>query len=145
MIGLIQRVQQASVTVNNNKVGNISKGLLLFIGIEKHDTEASVKTLAKKVANIRIFEDDNGKMNESLLDTKGEILVISQFTLVANTQKGNRPGFSDAAPPALSEALYEYFLQHFEHEYIPCQSGQFGANMQVALINDGPATFTITV
>lgn len=145
MIGLIQRVSQASVSVENTTIGEISQGLLLFLGVEKDDTPISVKNLARKVANIRIFEDEAGKMNKSLLDINGQILVISQFTLVANTQKGNRPGFSDAAPPALGQDLYNAFLSHFKDEYIPCQSGQFGANMQVALVNDGPATFTIKV
>ena len=145
MIGLIQRVTQAHVSVDEQIIGKINKGTLLLLGVEKLDTTENMKQLAKKVANFRMFEDENGKMNKSLLDIKGQLLVVSQFTLVADTQKGNRPGFSNGASPEHGLAMYQSFLAHFEAEYLPCQSGRFGANMQVALVNDGPATFTIKV
>lgn len=145
MKALIQRVSYAQVNVNNQCINSISAGILLLLGIEKQDTLQSVERLAKKVANLRIFEDDNGKMNLSLLATKGELLVVSQFTLVADTDKGNRPGFSNSAPALLSESLYNNFITHFNDQYGPCKGGQFGANMQVELINDGPATFYLQI
>lgn len=145
MIGLIQRVKKARVSVDHNVIGEIEQGILLLLGVEKHDDETSVKKLAKKVASLRIFEDENAKMNLSLLDIKGELLVVSQFTLVADTAKGNRPGFSNSAPPVLSENLYKHFIEHFSETYTPCKSGSFGANMAVQLVNDGPATFYLKV
>ncbi len=145
MIGLIQRVSQASVTVNSTTLGNIQNGVLLLLCAEKGDTSEQVASLAKKVANIRIFEDSQGKMNNSLSDINGELLVISQFTLAADTRKGNRPGFSQAAPPEIGEKLYLEFIAHYQQYHGTCQQGQFGANMQVALVNDGPATFIIQV
>lgn len=141
MIGLIQRVKQAKVSVDNTLVSRIDNGILLLLGIEKKDTIDDIKKLARKVANLRIFEDDNAKMNLSLLDTQGELLVVSQFTLVADTAKGNRPGFSNSAPHELSKTLYDQFITHYSCEYTTCKSGRFGANMQVELTNDGPATF----
>lgn len=143
MIGLVQRVNSASVSVNGKVVGSISKGTLLLLGIEKDDNEVAIVKLAKKVANLRIFEDKMHKMNLSLLDIKGEILVISQFTLVADTSKGNRPGFSNAASPELAQSVYEQFVEHFSQHYQKCETGEFAANMQVSLVNDGPATFVI--
>ena len=141
MLGLIQRVSEASVIVNSKCIGQIKCGLVLFLCAQKGDDAISVSKMAKKVANIRVFEDEAAKMNLSLLDIKGELLVISQFTLAANTQKGMRPGFSDAAPPEIGKALYLQFISHYQNEYGVCQQGEFGANMQIALINDGPATF----
>jgi len=143
LIGLIQRVSRASVHVHEQKTGSIGRGILLLLGIEKEDNHEHVVKMARKVAKIRIFEDENGKMNNSLQDIKGELLVVSQFTLAADTQKGNRPGFSNAAANSLSESLYNDFIQHYQNEYGVCQQGKFGANMQVALCNDGPATFYI--
>lgn len=145
MIGLIQRVTHAHVSVDEQIIGQIDKGILLLLGVEKLDSLENMKQLAKKIANFRMFEDENGKMNKSLLDIKGQLLVVSQFTLVADTRKGNRPGFSNGASPEHGLAMYQAFIEHFEAEYLPCQSGRFGANMQVALVNDGPATFTIKV
>jgi D-tyrosyl-tRNA(Tyr) deacylase len=150
MIGLIQRVNKATVKVNNKSVGSINKGLLLFLGLEKGDSKLEIEKLAKKVANIRIFEDENKKMNKSLFQLAQEnhavkLLVVSQFTLVADTKKGNRPGFSNSAPPDISESLYNDFIHHFTEHYCECESGEFGANMQVELINDGPATFHLQV
>ena len=145
MIGLIQRVKQAKVSVGKEIIGQIDQGILLLLGIEKNDNKEKIEKLARKVANLRIFEDDNAKMNLSLLDIKGQLLVVSQFTLVADTAKGNRPGFSNSASPALGETLYDEFIEHFTCTHAPCKSGQFGANMQVELINDGPATFYIQV
>lgn len=145
MIGLIQRVTQAKVSVDGESINAINNGILLLIGVEKHDDNESVKRLAKKVANLRIFEDDQGKMNQSLLAVKGELLVVSQFTLMADTTKGNRPGFSNSATPELSLRLYNDFISHFTHEYGPCKGGLFGANMQVELTNDGPATFYLQI
>lgn len=145
MIGLIQRVKRAKVSVETVVIGEIDHGILLLLGIEKNDSNDSVERLAKKVANLRIFEDENAKMNLSLLDVKGELLVVSQFTLVADIAKGNRPGFSNSAPPVLSENLYKQFINHYTAVYTSCKSGRFGANMQVELINDGPATFYLQV
>lgn len=145
VIGLIQRVKQAQVSVDHEVISEIQQGILLLLGVEKHDNKTSLEKLAKKVANLRIFEDDNAKMNLSLVDVKGELLVVSQFTLVADTAKGNRPGFSNSAPHALGENLYNTFIEHFSEAYSPCKSGRFGANMAVELINDGPATFYLKV
>ena len=145
MIGLIQRVKQAKVSLDHGVIGEIGQGILLLLGVEKNDDITSVEKLAKKVASLRIFEDEHAKMNLSLLDVKGELLVVSQFTLVADTTKGNRPGFSNSAPPALGENLYKQFIEHFSETYSPCKSGRFGANMAVELINDGPATFYLKI
>lgn len=145
MIGLIQRVKHAQVSVNNECISKIGSGILLLLGVEKHDTQSSIEKLAKKVANLRIFDDEEGKMNLSLTAVKGELLVVSQFTLVADTTKGNRPGFSNSAPAVLGESLYNDFITHFNSTYAICKSGRFGANMQVELVNDGPATFYLQV
>ncbi|MFT5282081.1 MAG: D-tyrosyl-tRNA(Tyr) deacylase [Kangiellaceae bacterium] len=148
MIGLIQRVKRAQVVVGNETISQIDSGILLLLGVEKKDTISSTQKLAKKMANLRIFPDSEGKMNLSLLDIKGELLVIPQFTLVADTAKGNRPGFSNSAPPALGKSLYDEFIEHFNSTYsayTACKSGRFGANMQVELVNDGPATFYLSV
>ncbi len=145
MIGLIQRVEHASVEVDRLQIAMINKGILLLLGVEKDDDERSVEKLAKKVANLRIFEDQDGKMNSSILDVSGELLVVSQFTLAADTRKGNRPGFSMAAVPEKGKHLYEYFLSYYTETFAPCKSGQFGANMKVSLLNDGPATFHLSV
>ncbi|MFC3122379.1 D-aminoacyl-tRNA deacylase [Agaribacter flavus] len=145
MIGLIQRVKHASVEVDGNCVGNINQGLLLLLGVEKHDSQEQIEKLAKKVMNYRIFSDKDGKMNLSLLDVGGELLVVSQFTLVAQTNKGNRPGFSDGAPPEKGKRIYEDFLSHVNAHYQDCESGVFGADMQISLVNDGPVTFYFKV
>lgn len=145
MIGLIQRVTSASVTVKGEVVGKINKGILLLLGVEKPDNEAVCKKLVHRVTNYRIFEDETGRMNLSLVDIKGELLVVPQFTLAADTQKGLRPSFTPAAPPELGELLFSQFVSEARGKVEEVQTGIFGANMQVALVNDGPATFTLTV
>lgn len=140
---LIQRVSQASVWVNGSEVSAISQGFLLLVGIEKNDTKDSADYLAKKVAHLRIFEDENGKMNLSLLDIGGQALAVSQFTLAGDTSRGNRPGFDTAAAPQDAKPLYEYFVQALQSYSIDVRCGIFQADMQVSLINDGPVTFML--
>jgi D-tyrosyl-tRNA(Tyr) deacylase len=141
MIGLIQRVSQASVSVDEKNIGKISKGILILLGVEKLDTEENVRSLLTKVINYRIFEDENQKMNHSLLDIKGELLIVPQFTLPANTNKGTRPSFASAAPPDLGRALYNEFIKAAQAQIDVVATGRFGADMQVSLINSGPVTF----
>lgn len=145
MIGLIQRVSQAKVEVSGEIVGQIQKGILLLLGVEKQDTEESVEKLLHKVSNYRIFTDEAGKMNLSLRDIGGEMLVVSQFTLAADTKKGMRPSFSSAGTPEQANALYLTFVEKARASGITTQTGQFGADMQVSLCNDGPVTFQLTV
>jgi D-tyrosyl-tRNA(Tyr) deacylase len=145
MLGLIQRVSSASVAIDNKLEGNIDQGILLLLGIEKNDNEDSINQLLNKILNYRIFNDKQGKMNLSLNDIAGDLLVVSQFTLAADTKKGMRPSFSSAAPSEPAEALYDSFLKQAQ---IECQgevaSGEFGADMQVSLCNDGPVTFLLS-
>ncbi|WP_299870718.1 D-aminoacyl-tRNA deacylase [uncultured Cocleimonas sp.] len=141
MIGLIQRVTHANVVVDNNEIANIDQGILLLLGVEKEDTENNAKNLLDKIINFRIFEDKNGKMNLSLLDTSGSLLVVPQFTLPANTQKGTRPSFASAAPPQLGKALFDSFVSLASNKVSNLQTGKFGADMKVSLCNDGPVTF----
>lgn len=143
MLGLIQRVSYATVEVNGDKVGEIGPGILLLLGIQAGDSEETAARLLHKVLNYRIFPDDEGRMNLNLQQTGGGLMVVSQFTLAADTGKGLRPGFSNAAPPNRAEALYDYFLSRAEHLYPEVASGIFGANMQVSLCNDGPVTFML--
>ena len=144
MRAVIQRVAEASVKIDDSVVGQISSGLLILLGVEEVDDEAEVEWLVRKVANMRIFEDEKGKMNRSLLDSDGEALVVSQFTLHASTKKGNRPSFIKAAKPAISEPLYESFVDSLGKQLgKSCATGEFGANMQVSLVNDGPVTIII--
>lgn len=145
MIGLIQRVSKANVRVAGDTVGKISAGMLILLGIEKQDTQAEVEKLARKVSHYRLFSDTDGKMNLNIKQTGGEILVVSQFTLVADTTKGNRPGFSKGASPELGQRLYEAFIAELTKLDIPVATGEFGADMQVELVNDGPVTFNIQV
>ena len=140
---LVQRVTQADVKVNNEIVGNIKQGLLVFLGVEKGDTTAQADYLANKLINLRIFEDDNGKMNLSVQNINGGILLISQFTLAADTSRGNRPGFDNAEIPEKAKQMYEYFIQQLKLKGIPPQPGIFQAEMKVSLVNDGPATFLL--
>lgn len=140
---LIQRVTQANVKVNNEIVGKIEQGLLVFLGIEKNDTTVQADYLVNKLINLRIFEDDNGKMNLSVQDINGGILLISQFTLAADTTRGNRPGFDNAETPEKAKQMYEYFIQQLKTKGITPQTGIFQAEMKVSLINDGPATFLL--
>lgn len=144
MKGLIQRVKQATVSVDSVTVGTINNGLLLFLGVEKDDSAEQIEKMARKVHNYRIFSDENGKMNRSLLDIQGQLLVVSQFTLVADTSKGNRPGFSRGASPEQGERIYQAFVEHVNTQYQKCETGQFAADMQVALVNDGPVTFHLS-
>lgn len=145
MIGLIQRVSEASVSVNNEVVGNIGHGMLVLLGVEKSDNDASIEKLANKLSRYRMFSDSDGKMNLNIEQVGGEILVVSQFTLVADTQKGNRPGFSRGATPEHGEQIYNQFVSKLKSLNMAVQTGQFGADMQVALINDGPVTFQFHV
>lgn len=145
MIALIQRVTQASVTVENEIVGEISKGLLVFLAIEPEDDEAKAKRLAERVAGYRIFSDEDDKMNLNVKQAGGDILVVSQFTLAADTNSGLRPSFSTVANPELSNTLYESFVRQLRHQGFNAPTGKFGADMKVALLNDGPVTFTLTI
>lgn len=145
MQGLIQRVKQAKVEVAGEVVGEISNGILLLLGVEKPDTEQSAQKLLHKVSNYRIFTDEQGKMNLSLNDIKGELLVVSQFTLAADTKKGMRPSFSSAGTPEQANTLYEYFIAEAKKAGLTVATGQFGADMQVSLCNDGPVTFNLSV
>lgn len=138
---LVQKVLDVSVTVDGKIVSAIGNGYVLFIGIEPQDTTTQADFLAKKIANLRIFTDDNDKMNLSLQDVGGEILAISQFTLAADVSRGNRPGFETAAKPEIAEPLYEYFVEQLRNYQITVKTGIFGADMKVALVNDGPCTF----
>jgi D-tyrosyl-tRNA(Tyr) deacylase len=141
---VIQRVLKASVSIENKIVSSINNGLLIFLGIENADTKEDVKWLTKKIANLRIFNDENGVMNNSLLSGNGDALVVSQFTLQASTKKGNRPSYIKAAKPEIAIPLYEEFIQYFEKELDKkVATGKFGADMQVALINNGPVTILI--
>ncbi|MGB0923714.1 MAG: D-aminoacyl-tRNA deacylase, partial [Pseudoalteromonas shioyasakiensis] len=144
MQGLIQRVKQAKVEVAGEVVGEISQGILLLLGVEKQDTEQSAQKLLHKVSNYRIFTDEQGKMNLSLNDIKGELLVVSQFTLAADTKKGMRPSFSSAGTPEQANTLYEYFIAEAKKAGLTVATGQFGADMQVSLCNDGPVTFNLS-
>lgn len=143
MKAVIQRVTQASVEVDGITVGEIGIGIMLLLGVEQGDTENDARWLMEKIANLRIFEDDNGKMNRSLLDTGGSILVVSQFTLAGNCAKGRRPSFDTAAPPQLARELYEFSVEELERQCIPVATGIFQADMKVGLINDGPVTFVL--
>ncbi len=145
MKALIQRVTSASVKVEGQIVGEISKGLLLFLGVEKDDDEKKADKLLEKVLGYRVFPDQSGRMNLSLRDVQGELLVISQFTLVADTQKGLRPSFSSAASPEQGKAMYDYFVSESASSGLKIQMGCFGADMSVGLVNDGPVTFNLSV
>ena len=141
---VIQRVTRASVTIEQQLFSSISKGMLALVGIQADDTDEDINWLASKIVNLRIFDDENGVMNKSVLDTNGEILTVSQFTLMARTKKGNRPSYIDAAPPAISIPLYEKFVATLSQElHKEVQTGQFGADMKVELINDGPVTIIV--
>ena len=140
MRALIQRVTSASVKVDGKIVGKIGKGFLVFLGIYEEDTEEKIEKLTKKIVNLRIFNDENDKMNLSIKDVKGEILLISQFTLCADTRKGNRPSFVSAKNPKDANMIYEKTIENIKNENIVVEKGIFGADMKVELLNDGPVT-----
>ena len=143
MRALLQRVSRASVTVDEQVVGQIGQGFLVLLGVGQGDGEAQVKTLVEKIAYLRVFEDDEGKMNRSLLDIGGEVLVVSQFTLYADVRKGRRPSFTDAAPPAIAEPLVQRFMAALTAYDLKVEGGVFGAFMEVDLLNYGPVTIYI--
>lgn len=143
MKALLQRVASARVEVAGHTVGAIDRGLLVLVGVEPQDSEASCARLLHRLLNYRVFSDDAGKMNLSLKDVGGGLLLVSQFTLAADTRSGLRPGFSTAAPPALGEALFDHLLTQARAQHPQVASGRFGADMQVHLINDGPVSFLL--
>lgn len=145
MIGLLQRVSEARVTVDGKVIGEVSKGLLVLICAQREDTEENAEKLAKKILAYRIFEDENGKMNKSISDVGGELLVVSQFTLAADTSRGLRPSFTPAAAPDVGERLYEHFVSAVRQSPLKVETGEFGAHMQVGLVNDGPVTIWLEV
>ena len=145
MIGLIQRVSEAKVVVNNEKIGNIQQGVLAFIGIEKEDGKPQIQRLVDKILSYRIFPDEDDKMNLSVKDINGGLLLVPQFTLAADTQKGSRPSFSSAASPDKAENLFNEFVVEAKNKYQLVETGQFGADMKISLLNDGPVTFWLQV
>jgi D-tyrosyl-tRNA(Tyr) deacylase len=145
VIALLQRVSQARVEIASETVGQIGPGLLVLVCAEPDDTEAVGQRLLAKILKLRIFADDQGKMNRSVQDIAGGLLIVSQFTLAADTRSGNRPGFTGAAAPALGEALYDRFVAMARDQHPVVQTGRFGADMQVHLVNDGPVTIPLTV
>ena len=140
---VIQRVTDASVTVKGQEISRIGRGYLVLIGIKDSDTKENADYLVKKLINLRIFEDENGKMNLNINQIGGELLIISQFTLYGNTKDGNRPSFTEAAKPEKAEELYNYFVEQCKKEGIKTETGIFGADMKVSLINDGPVTIML--
>jgi D-tyrosyl-tRNA(Tyr) deacylase len=143
MKAVVQRVKRASVTIEGRIYSSISNGYLILFGAEKGDTKAQADWLANKVSVLRCFDDENGKMNLSIKDIKGEMLIVSQFTLCADIKKGTRPSFDNAMNPDEANELYEYFVSKIKENNIPVQTGVFGAHMEVELLNDGPVTFVI--
>ncbi len=143
MRAVVQRVARASVSVDGAVIGQTGPGLMILVCAMQEDSETQADQLAAKIARLRIFKDEAGKMNRSVLDIQGSALVISQFTLAADTSRGNRPGYSNAAPPAEGQRLYERFVRQLAARGIPVETGQFGADMQVELINDGPVTICL--
>nr|WP_216600293.1 D-aminoacyl-tRNA deacylase [Ruegeria atlantica] len=140
---MLQRVTQAKVSVGSTVIGTTGPGLMILVCAMQGDSKAQAEKLAEKTAKLRIFKDDAGKMNRSLLDVQGSALVVSQFTLAADTSSGNRPGFSNAAPPELGEQLYKVFAEHLAAQGVTVETGQFGADMAVELVNDGPVTIWV--
>ncbi len=141
MIVLLQRVLTASVVVDNKTIASIEQGVLQFVAVQKHDDEDTITRMCERVLGYRIFADDQDKMNKNVMDIKGDILAVPQFTLAADTNKGMRPNFSHAAPPDIGRTLFDYFLSTLKSKYARVKAGKFGANMQVQLTNDGPVTF----
>lgn len=145
MIGLLQRVSQAQVTVEDRTVGRIGIGLMVLICAERGDTAAEADRLLERLLNYRVFSDAQGRMNLSLRDVAGALLLVPQFTLAADTRKGNRPSFTPAAPPEEGRPLFDYMLTRARHIHVPVESGEFGADMKVSLTNDGPVTIWLRV
>ncbi|MFA6164026.1 MAG: D-aminoacyl-tRNA deacylase [Methylobacter sp.] len=145
MITIIQRVTTATVTVNHEVIGAINTGIMALVAVEKEDTQKSAERLLERILNYRIFADSNDRMNLSLRDIDGGLLLVPQFTLAADTQNGNRPSFISAAPPEKGKELFDYLQQLAKQTYPHVEFGQFGADMQVALVNNGPVTFTLKV
>jgi len=143
MRAVVQRVSCASVSVRGEAVGSVGRGVVVLVGVTHGDTEEQAEWLARKIAGLRIFEDDAGKLNAGLLDVDGAALVISQFTLYADARKGRRPGFADAAPPEVAEPLVEHFAQTLQGHGVPVETGVFGAHMLVEIHNDGPVTILL--
>ncbi|HZP18300.1 MAG TPA: D-aminoacyl-tRNA deacylase [Terriglobales bacterium] len=143
MRALLQRVSRAQVSIGEEIIGRIGAGLLVLLGVSKTDTRADADHLAAKIPGLRVFEDENGKMNLSVMETRGALLVVSQFTLYGDVRRGKRPSFDQAAPPGLASELYDYFVAKVREAGIPCQTGRFGAMMQVELVNDGPVTILL--
>ena len=140
---ILQRVLQANLKIDDQLIAEINKGIVAFIGVAREDTILEIHQQADKICNLRIFNDNNKKMNQSLMEINGDILIISQFTLYANCKKGNRPSFINAAPPEHAKKIYNEFVNYMNNKTTKVQTGQFGADMQVSLINDGPATFIL--
>ncbi len=145
MKALIQRVSSASVSIDEKVCGSIGRGLLVLLGVEKNDDEQAIEKMANRLLNYRVFPDAEGRMNQSVQDIAGGLLVVSQFTLAANTQKGLRPSFSSAATPDTARALYEDLLTQLRKHKVQVETGRFGADMQVSLVNDGPVTFLLEI
>ena len=145
MIALLQRVTQAQVRVADDSIAEIERGLLVFVGIEKNDGESQTERLLQRVLAYRVFPDAEDKMNRSLTDIDGALLLVPQFTLVADTRKGNRPSFDSAASPAQGEQLFDFLLAQARHSHAKVACGRFGADMQIHLVNDGPVTFSLQV
>lgn len=144
MIGLIQRVSWAKVVVDDNTIGQIEQGILVLVGMEKHDSNAQADKLLHRLLNYRLFPDNDDKMNLSVKDVQGGLLLVPQFTLAADTKKGMRPSFSSAKPPSEAEKLFNYLVSQAEQNYQHVAAGEFGADMKVSLLNDGPVTFSLT-
>ncbi len=145
MIGLLQRVTRAHVEIDGETVGVIDRGLMVLTGVEKHDDETRADRLLERLLGYRVFPDDQGKMNLSLRDIDGGLLLVPQFTLAADTRKGRRPSFASAAPPEQGQAIFDYFVACARERHPQVQSGRFGADMQIHLVNDGPVTFWLSV
>lgn len=140
---VVQRVKNANVSIENNIVGKINQGFVVLLGVSNEDTKENADYLVKKLLNLRVFSDNDDKMNLSIKDIEGELLIVSQFTLYANCKKGNRPSFIEAAKPEHAKPLYEYFINECRKENLNVQTGEFGADMQIELINEGPVTILL--
>ena len=145
MIGLIQRVSSAQVAIEQQTVANMGTGIMALVAVQEHDTDETIKRMTQRIISYRIFPDEAGKMNLSLKDIQGELLLVPQFTLIADTKAGNRPSFSSKVTPEFGLVMFTKFLENTQNEYSRVQHGQFGADMQVSLVNDGPVTFWLEV